>query len=448
MKPSLFRRLFVSLLLLLTLLFISASFLVLYDTKKRIDADYDAQLIADGHTVWTLLREDLEEGDNLGELHLDFNAPMLNAEDRGTLTQYARWRAVRIWRDKKLAAQSENLKNVMAKECNTGFSEQKIGEDTWRIYTVFVPENKITVEVWENQHNRRRLMLSIAQGLIEPGFILLPILIGLLVVTIRMGMGSLIAMAHQVKNRKPDDLSPIETGNLPHELLPLQRAINMLLEKIRRNMSHERQFIDNVAHELRTPLSALHLQGELIAKAPSEKERQECVSDLLKGIDRATHLFDQLLMLSRLSNTPVATQSFPPITLIQEVIAQRVNIAVDKQIDVSLDAQNDIVLSTNPELLQILLGVLLDNALKYTPKGGTIHLEVKPSTIIIADSGPGIPEEEREKVFERFTRGKSNTVAGNGLGLFIAKEICTQLGILIQFNTPQNGPGLIVSLHF
>lgn len=446
-EPSLFRRLFVTIFAMLLLLFMAGAYLVLKNTSRQIDADYDAQLIADSHTVWTLLREDLEEGDTLGELHLDFGAPMLSDDDRKTLSRYARWRAVRIWKDEKLSAQSENLKQLQLPKSKVGFSEQRIHEDVWRIYTVYVPDNKVTVEIWENLHNRHRLMLSIGRGLIEPAVVILPLLIILLMVSIRHGMKNLLAMAGEVRRRKTDDLSPIRIDHVPKELAPLHKAINMLLERIRQSISHERQFMDNVAHELKTPLAALRLQGELIVKAPTERARNECVNDLIKGIDRATHLFEQMLMFSRLSQKSVEKMPVDPACLIQDVISQRVNIALEKNIEIALEGP-DVTLTTNAELLIILLGALLDNALKYTPPDGNVLFKTGRNFIVITDNGPGIPLEERERVFERFTRGKANQLEGSGLGLSIVKEICQKLKIEIALETPDTGAGLSIRLQF
>jgi two-component system sensor histidine kinase QseC len=447
-EPSLFRRLFVSILAMLLLLFVAGAFGVLKITSKQIDSDYDAQLIADSHTVWTLVREDLEEGDNLGELHLDFSAPMLNQDDRETLSRYGKWRAVRIWKDDKLAARSENLSVVNTARSPVGFSEQNINDETWRIYTVFIPENKITVEVWENLNNRKRLMVTIGQGILEPGILILPVLIVLLILSIRHGMKALLAMAYQVKARKSDDLSPIKMEVLPKELAPLYRAINTLLERVRQSMAHEREFIDNVAHELKTPLSALRLQGELIANAPTEQQRQECVDDLIKGIDRATHLFDQLLLFSRLSQKSIDAERFSPVLLIQDVISQRANIALNKKIDISLETEKEATVCTNPELLVIMLGALIDNAIKYTPQDGQIHVALGANTLSITDSGPGIPEKDRLRVFERFTRGQTGNIEGCGLGLSIVSEICKQLRVEITLSQPEKGSGLVVFLHF
>jgi len=422
---------------------------VVSHTKVHVDEDYDSQLIVDSHTVLMLVREDLEEGDDLKELHLDFAAPSLNANDRSTLAHYARWRAVRIWKDKKLAALSDSLKDMVFPKLPTGFTEQKIGQDTWRIFTVYVPKSKITVEVWENLSNRQELVSSILTGMAYAGATILPVLFLLLVLSIRHSLRSLRLMAHQLKMRKKEDLSPIILPSVPKELAPLHRAINTLLERISQNMAHERQFMDNVAHELRTPLATLRLQGELIAHAPEESQRQECVADLIRVIDSTTHLFDQVLKFSRLSHQSVEACATDPVPIIQEVISQRIALAISKQIDISLDAHESSQLRTNPELLHIMLGALMDNALKYTCEGGSVHVDVFVSSIVITDSGVGIAPSEYDLVFQRFARGTgTHTVKGSGLGLAIVKEICDMLGVSVTLSKPELHSGLKVTLQF
>jgi signal transduction histidine kinase len=446
--PSIFWRLFTSIFVMLMVLFVIGGALVVKNAGRQINDDYDAQLIADSHTIWTLVREDLQEGDDLGEFRLDFDVSVLNANDQHILSQYGRWRGVRMWRADKLAAQSENLRPFPSVKSQPGFSQQQMNDDIWRIYTVYVPDHQITVEVWENIYNRHRLMMGIARGLITPGILILPILVLLLVLSIRHGMENVMLLANQVKNRRVDDLQPLEMQKIPREIMPLYAAINQLLGRIAQGVEHERQFMDNVAHELRTPLSVLRLQGELIAKAPTEALRLECIEDLMAGIDRATSLFDQILMLSRLSHQSLTKEDFFAVPLIQEVMAQRAHIAMAKQIDLSLEAPPQTRLRSNPLLLQIMLGALLDNALKFTPVGGVVQITLAANDVIITDNGPGIAPEDYQLVFQRFNRGKRDDVEGSGLGLAIVQEICTRLGISIALGRSANGTGLVVSLKF
>ena len=448
-EPSLFRRLFASIFLMLVVLFAVGGWLVLNSTGRQINDDYDSQLMADSHTVWTLVHEDLEEGDDLKDFRLDFAAPELSVDDRDILTRYGRWRGIRLWKEDKLAAQSENLEVLTAIKSKTGFSQQKIGQDIWRIYTVYVPDHKITVEVWENLDNRHRLVMSIARGLIEPGLLILPVLALLLGLSIRHAMRRLLGLAKQVKNRRPDDLQPIEMTYLPREIAPLTRAINRLLERVQHSIERERQFMDNVAHELKTPLSVLRLQGELIAKAPTESLRQECIDDLIQGIDRATHLFDQLLMFSRLSQQSLENSCFQAVPLVQDVIAQRAHLALAKKIEIGLEAENHTIqLWGNPELVQIMLGALLDNALKYTPTGGAVMVVISGHRVRIIDNGPGIADHDCQRVFDRFVRGKNTGIEGSGLGLAIVHEICAKQHIGITLAKPETGSGLVVILDF
>ena len=173
---SLFKKLFFTILLALSLLLASSLILIIHNIKKETALEYDGQLISDSHTVWMLVREDLEEGDNIGELLADFSLPLLSNEDRAKLEKYANGRAVRIWKKNKLAAQTDNLKKLSLPKNQAGFSNHNFNGE-WRVYTVFIPKNNITVEIWENLKNRQVLLSQIIRNLIEPAIILLPILV-------------------------------------------------------------------------------------------------------------------------------------------------------------------------------------------------------------------------------------------------------------------------------
>ncbi len=445
--PSLLRRVFLNILLMLLLLFMGGSWLGLHHTQHQIDTDADAQLINDAHTIWTLIREDIDEGANISDLHLDFKSPDLNAQDREILQQYAHWRAVRIWQGNRLVAQSDNLLGFAAPKSPTGFTHYGANATQWRIYSVFVPQHHITVEVWENLRNRHRLLFSIARGLLTAGLLIFPLLVALLWLGIRHGLNGLILMAQRVAQRQPNDLSPIVAHNLPSEVLPLHHAINDLLARVAQSVAQERQFIDNVAHELKTPLAALRLQGELIAHAPTATAQHECIAELLQGIDRTTAMFEQLLRLSRIPHLSIHRAPVALLPLLQEALAQRVHMARAKNIDLSLESTQEVFLHSNAALLAVMVGALLDNAIKFTPAGGSVQLHLDAQQLSVTDTGIGIAPAQRTRVFERFVRGDHNS-DGSGLGLSIVHAICQHLGLNVQLCDAPTGGGLQVMIGF
>lgn len=447
-QTSLFQRLLWRIVPMLAIFLASGTMLVFFSLRYQIEADYDAQMIADSHTVWTLVHEDLEEGDNLGEFRLDFDAPMMDIRDRRTLGVYGRWRGVRLWKNSKLAAQSENLHNVPSHKQATGFSNYTLDHQQWRIYSVFVPDHAITVEVWENLHNRQHLMITILRGMLIPAIIILPLMLVWILFGLRSGLSPLHDMARDVEQLDIPNATTLPDMPIPDEITPIADAINHLLQRVQASMVHEREFVDNVAHELRTPLAGLRLQGDLIAHAPDEATRQECIRDLHNSIDRASRLFDQLIMFSRLQHEDSPCQPFAANNVLQDIMAQYAPLAIQRGIDLVLDAEKGAMIHADPGLTGIMIGALIDNAIKYASDGTSIIITLQTDRIVIRDQGPGIPATAQEKVIQRFVRGPGQRGPGHGLGLALVHEICQKMRTRLTFETPDDGPGLRVVLDF
>ncbi|MBU6234547.1 MAG: hypothetical protein KGQ41_01770 [Alphaproteobacteria bacterium] len=447
MKPaSISARLLVSLALLFALTVFLATALAVHSTHHRIDADYDSQLIAESHTILMFVHEDLEENGQLDNYKLDSAVLSFLPEEERALHEYVRWRGLRIWKNGKLAAQSEGAKDLGFPMAPTGFSEAMHGQDKWRIYAISMPTAGIVVETMENLSNRDRLISDIIEEMTEPAIALLPVLGILLYVAVWFGLRGVRRMAHQLARRAPDDMAPLK-GDLPTELRPLQKSLNSLLSRLENSITREREFIDNAAHELRTPLAAMRLQGQLIDHAKTDAERADAAKSLIETIDRTSTLFNQLLTLSRIQHQKLEAQSLALANIVREVVSERALLAAEKDIDISLEGPEDAAANAQPDMLKILLGVLIDNAIRYTPAAGRIAITVDNGKIDIRDNGPGIPESEREKVFERFYRARRDQ-QGSGLGLAIAKQVCDFLKADIALGQGLDGAGLGVSLVF
>jgi two-component system OmpR family sensor kinase len=230
--------------------------------------------------------------------------------------------------------------------------------------------------------------------------------------------------------------------------------LNGLLQRLAAALAAQRAFIADAAHALRTPLTAVHLQTQLVARTREDEARQQAIAALQQGVQRITHLVQQLLTLARLD--PEAVQR--PLTplalspLLHAVIAEHAPLAAEKAIDLGLARDDSACIMGDADNLRILFGNLLDNAIRYTPAGGTIDVQLAHAPdavhVEVADTGPGIPPADRERVFDRFYRRDSTGVPGSGLGLAIVQTIAARHRARLTLGERDSGSGLVVRLTF
>ncbi|BEU96701.1 sensor histidine kinase [Acidovorax sp. DW039] len=224
-------------------------------------------------------------------------------------------------------------------------------------------------------------------------------------------------------------LHPIGADDVPRELMPFATALNELLARIRAMLARERQFVATVAHQLRTPLAGIRLGLARAAEAPDLVSARRVLDELDHTAQRTSRLLQQLLALGRLDPEVRGDIDFVSVDLValaHDVGSAYMELALDRQIDLELKAPEQPVMAVGQsDLLSEALGNLLDNALRYTPRGGRVvmEFETNPPSIRVSDSGPGVPDEEREAVFERLVRGSKTTGEGSGLGLAIVRDI-------------------------
>jgi two-component system OmpR family sensor kinase len=239
---------------------------------------------------------------------------------------------------------------------------------------------------------------------------------------------------------------------------PLVAALNGLLTRLDAALGRERAFMADAAHELRTPLTALHLQMAMLARASGESERGVAMERLSQGVQRAIRLVEQLLALAR--QEPRSAPRREPVALeplAREIITELVPLADARRIDLGLSASRPLTVSADPEALRTLLRNLVDNAVRYSGDGGRVDVALEEESqpgregrpqLIVSDTGPGIPPEERARVFDRFYRRAGTTPPGSGLGLAIVKAIADAHGAEVRLDTGPDGRGLRVGVTF
>jgi two-component system OmpR family sensor kinase len=259
----------------------------------------------------------------------------------------------------------------------------------------------------------------------------------------------------QVASRQADDLSPVSESGVPDEVQPLVQELNLLFGRVRTAFDAQQNFVADAAHELRTPLAALRLQAQSLDRADNPETRKVAVARLTAGIDRATRLVEQLLVLARQEASAAGGVTRQPVELAElarRTVAEMAGVAQARGVDLGLQQADAGAVQGQPDALNILMRNLVDNAVKYTPEGGTVDIAVRAESgavrLTVEDSGPGIPPDERERVFDRFYRIAGSDAKGSGLGLAIIKSIAERHGAKLELGTSERLGGLSATVTF
>lgn len=301
---------------------------------------------------------------------------------------------------------------------------------------------------------RNEVAAEIAGQLLKPILFALPALAVLLVIAIGLALAPLRQLARDVAARAPDRLDPLPVETLPTEVAPLVIRLNSLFSGINRARQNERRFTADAAHELRTPLAALKAQAQVALASVDAVERQRALNQILAGCDRATHLVQQLLTLARLDPHASGSQAqtCDLHALAGAAVAEAAQFAWSKKVEIDLAEGPAVELAGHAGLISILLRNLVDNAIRYSPEGGSVHVRAAcdgaEATLTVTDQGPGIPAGERDKVGQRFYRILGSGETGSGLGLSIVKQIAELHGASISLDEGKQGAGLSVTVRF
>ena len=332
------------------------------------------------------------------------------------------------------------------------FDDVESGGHRWRVFSHWNESGEVLVQVGEHADVRRELAAHIALRLLGPLAFTLPLLGILIWLAVGEGLAPLRRIGEEVASRAPDNLAPLEAGAVPTEIAPLVASLNTLLHRLDDALDNERRFTADAAHELRTPLAALKTHAQLALRAADESGRKAALESVLVGADRATHLVEQLLTLARLDpdSGAAALAPCPLAPLARQVLADLGPAALAKNLDLELSGEGSV--AGHGPMLAILLRNLVDNAVRYTPPGGAVRVHITENTdgvaLAVSDSGPGIPAEERQRVFDRFYRVLGNEAPGSGLGLSIAKRIADLHRAELVLGDSEGGHGLTVTLRF
>ncbi len=468
MTPSIRTFLLINLLLSVTLITSLAIIGNLFLAHKDIQTQLDAQLIRTSLRMEAFFSDYSPSYRKLKTveaslLHpqlpiITVNKTVLSSEQKQEIQaekEAANDLQFQIWDGKgKLILHSNNTPDVPLSNGKEGLSTVWLRNQSWRVNTLYDKKTELTFMVAERSNYRQQLENQLTQDSILIMLVTYPFLGLLIWIIVGRGLDTLKKVAAEVKHRAPSYLKPVDLESVPKEIEPLVMELNSLFRRLQDAFDREKRFTADAAHELRTPLAALNTHTQVALRADTPEERRQALLKVLAGVNRGTHVVQQLLTLSRM--VPEAGINEPTkmdmVKEAAEIAAQLAPEAISKNIDLELIAPDKAMMMGNPTAIGILIRNLVDNAIRYSPEDGEIKIKVSELDnhviLEVIDTGPGIPEELRERVFERFYRVVGNKATGSGLGLGIVQQIAKLHDAKIELRTPENGKGLNFTVTF
>lgn len=358
---------------------------------------------------------------------------------------------LQVWQHNQLLFGS-GPRNRLPPPVKIGFQRIVSQGEAWETWTE--PQGPDLVRIAKSEHSRRWALAGLVMHLFWPVITLFPVLAVVVWFGITYGLRPLDKLTEELATRHAEKLQPLDITHMPEEMIPLVRNLNSLMQRVAEAFIQQKQFVADASHELRTPLMALRLQVELVEHATNPEHHQQALQNLYRGIDRATHLTQQLLTMARLDPEAIACHDEPVdlSELCKSVIIDHLAQAERCGIDLGYAGDVHVRMTGIPELLRILLNNLIDNAIRYTQRGGTVDVVAMQTQqgccLKVSDNGPGIALSDRQRVFERFYRGEHSHIQGSGLGLAIVKRIADQQGARIELKSGADGSGTVVEIYF
>ena len=370
-------------------------------------------------------------------------------DEVSTSHEYEKKLAFQIWDEKNLLLRSSTAPEVAMSQASEGYSESLINGEQWRVLTRWDARHEFMIQVAEPLAARESLAHHITLKMLLPTFIALPVLVILIWFGVGAGLRPLQLLKREIKQRTANHLEPVAMAGVPEEVTPLVKALNDLFARLEDAFEGERRFTADAAHELRTPLAALKIQAQVAMRSTDVEVRHAALENVLRGVDRATRIVEQLLTLARVDpeSTAAGYKQVDLASLVAPVIRDLAPQAHAKQIEISLEESNVCKVFGDEVQLSLLLRNLLDNAIRYTPVGGRVTvsaLNLDGIRLEVRDTGPGIPAAERAHVLQRFYRITGSGEEGSGLGLSIVSRIAELHGASLELKDNEAGQGLLV----
>lgn len=434
-------RLLLMILLSVLLLWTAVLCFTWWRTSRDINRVYDAELVQMADMLAMAISHEAMERDlelyqvNLADADYDF--PLI----------------FQIWSEgERLMVRGPDAPaHPLADSRHDGFSDVAFSNSGWRVYTMNVKEKGFRVQVARDHEGTHKMVSDFVIDVLKPLLLALP-LFGMLWYVVHRGLDPLRQLSRLIAERDYNYLEPVKVESIPEESARLVDEINALLIRLKESIDRNSHFSADVAHELRTPIAGMLVQLQSGGADASDRERRQVIAKVALGLKRLNHVVNQLLILASIEPEKIR-QQFKPMELgevARNVISELSPAALEKEIEMALDADESVMFDGNKPLIAILISNLVNNAIKFTPPGGAVTLRLAKAQegifLTVEDSGPGIPEASKGWVFERRNRLAGSGSGGNGLGLAIVREICRLHQGRLVLEDKVEGSGLIVNL--
>lgn len=404
------------------------------------------------------LREAMQEANKLFDYHMKQMAFALKDTALDDTEWYTSSKpstnfdfVIQIWGDDGLRVFQRRPYLFLPQQGALGFSTVSLNNGDWRVFAIENQSKRI--QVAQKMDTRRDRAISLAMHSLWP---IIPVSLMLFAAAwwvVTSALSPLNRIGHDLAHRNADSTAPVSDEGVPQEVSLLVAELNLLLTRMGSALQSQRNFVADAAHELRSPLTALKLQLQTLTRAKDETARAQAITRLQGGVDRASRLVEQLLVLAR--QDPMSVPASDTVVDLQACIeyaaADVAPLAASKNVEIRIDAALRAGVEGDAEALRMMTRNLLDNAVRYTPNDGSVAVAISGSNgkacLTVEDSGPGISEDNRTRVFDRFYRVPGTSAGGSGLGLAIVKAIVDRHQGSVELGRSALG-GLSVAVEF
>ncbi len=358
---------------------------------------------------------------------------------------------IQIWTEDGVRVYQSRRYSVLPNQGVLGYSNVTLGNGDWRVYGV--RNDTRMIQVAQKLDARRNRAISLAMNSLWPSIPVVVLLLGMVWWVVTSALAPLDRIGRDLANRNADSLAPVDATGVPQEVAHLVAEVNSLMGRMVQALQAQRRFVDDAAHELRSLVTALTLQVKTLSRARDDASRTQALTRLQGGVDRAAHLLEQLLTLARqdplAAAEPDALVSFADC--VEQASDEMTPLAMARQVELHYGTLSSVRVRADADSLRMLVRNLLDNAIRYTPQNGQVHVKLtadgNQAVLSIEDSGAGIPSENRDRVFDRFYRVPGTNVSGSGLGLAIVKAIADRYQARVELGQAALG-GLSIRIYF
>ena len=402
--------------------------------KQEVHDLFDDELMQSARVIQAFVASLVHDGSLYEHWDLDHGVSILKGQAGGY--SYDDKVAFQLWMTNEgLILRSNNAPTFPFSDTKQGYSKATVDEQKWDVFSLQTKDidgdETYVIHVAQQNELRDEIIEHMSLFVYKQFIVGIPMLIAAIWIIIGLSLRPVKRLTTQLKRREANFLKPLTAKTLPNEVLPLFNTLNEVFARVELSFENERRFTADASHELRTPLAGLLTQAQVALKTEDNKARQHALSQIETAVFRLTHMVKQLLILSRLEYKSESVE-FKATDLnhtINNVLIFLTSFVNKKDIDMQVINHNAPLLFANPELLEVLVRNIIHNAIQYSPKQGAIKISIfqegEKVVFCVEDSGPGIPEQQREQVMKRFFRRieTSRSSQGSGLGLSIVKQI-------------------------